>query len=73
MVWPPAGDIALVVVGALIAGFVNGLTGTAYALVAMSFWLSALVTYWRNWKAASWFLEAAGMAMSAARPPGLPK
>ena len=42
MIWPPAGDIALVVVGALIAGFVNGLTGTAYALVAMSFWLYAM-------------------------------
>ncbi len=39
---PPAGDIALVVVGALLAGFVNGLTGTAYALVAMSFWLHAM-------------------------------
>lgn len=42
MIWPSAGDIALVVVGALIAGFVNGLTGTAYALVAMSFWLYAM-------------------------------
>ncbi len=39
---PPTGDIALVVLGALLAGFVNGLTGTAYALVAMSFWLHAM-------------------------------
>ena len=39
---PPGGDIALVVAGALIAGFVNGLTGTAYALAAMSFWLHAM-------------------------------
>ena len=39
---PPAGDIALVVAGAALAGFVNGLTGTAYALVAMSLWLHAM-------------------------------
>jgi len=39
---PPASDIALVVLGALVAGFVNGLTGTAYALAAMSFWLHAM-------------------------------
>ena len=32
---PPAGDIAIVVVGALVAGFVNGLTGTGYALMAL--------------------------------------
>jgi hypothetical protein len=25
---PPAGDIAIVVAGALVAGFVNGLSGT---------------------------------------------
>ena len=42
MEFPPGGDIALVVAGALIAGFVNGLTGTAYALAAMSFWLHAM-------------------------------
>ncbi len=42
MVLPPASDIALVVLGAALAGFVNGLTGTAYALVAMSFWLHAM-------------------------------
>lgn len=42
MPWPPAGDIALVVLGALTGGIVNGLTGTAYALVAMSFWLYAM-------------------------------
>jgi uncharacterized membrane protein YfcA len=40
--FPPASDIALVAVGALIAGFINGLTGTAYALAAMSFWLYAM-------------------------------
>ncbi len=39
---PPGGDIALVVAGAFIGGFVNGLTGTAYALVAMSLWLHAM-------------------------------
>lgn len=42
MLWPPAGDVALVVLGALTGGIVNGLTGTAYALVAMSFWLYAM-------------------------------
>lgn len=42
MILPPASDIALVVLGALLGGFVNGLTGTAYALVAMSFWLHAM-------------------------------
>ena len=42
MIWPPAGDIALVILGALTGGIVNGLTGTAYALVAMSFWLYAM-------------------------------
>ena len=30
MPFPPAGDIAIVVAGALVAGFVNGLTGTGY-------------------------------------------
>jgi uncharacterized membrane protein YfcA len=39
---PPAGDIAIVVAGALAAGFVNGLTGTGYALVALGFWLQAM-------------------------------
>jgi len=42
VILPPADDIALVVIGALAAGYVNGLTGTAYALVAMSFWLHAM-------------------------------
>jgi uncharacterized membrane protein YfcA len=40
--FPPAGDIVVVVVGALVAGFVNGVTGTAYALAAMGFWLHAM-------------------------------
>ncbi|MFO1082676.1 MAG: sulfite exporter TauE/SafE family protein [Reyranellaceae bacterium] len=39
---PPAGDIAIVVAGALAAGFVNGLTGTGYALVSLGFWLQAM-------------------------------
>jgi uncharacterized protein len=39
---PPAGDIAIVVAGALVAGFVNGLTGTGYALMALGFWLQAM-------------------------------
>ncbi len=39
---PPAGDIALVVAGALVAGFVNGLSGTGYALVSLGFWLHAM-------------------------------
>jgi uncharacterized membrane protein YfcA len=39
---PPAGDIALVVAGALAAGFVNGLSGTGYALVSLGFWLHAM-------------------------------
>ena len=39
---PPAGDIAIVVAGALVAGFVNGLSGTGYALVALGFWLQAM-------------------------------
>jgi len=39
---PPAGDVALVVAGALAAGFVNGLSGTGYALVALGFWLHAM-------------------------------
>jgi uncharacterized membrane protein YfcA len=42
MGFPPAGDIAIVVAGALVAGFVNGVTGTAYALAAMGFWLHAM-------------------------------
>ena len=39
---PPAGDIAIVVAGALAAGFVNGLSGTGYALIALGFWLQAM-------------------------------
>ena len=39
---PPPGDIAIVVAGALAGGFVNGLTGTGYALVALGFWLQAM-------------------------------
>jgi uncharacterized membrane protein YfcA len=39
---PPTGDIALVVAGALVAGFVNGLSGTGYALVSLGFWLHAM-------------------------------
>lgn len=39
---PPAGDLAIVVAGALIAGFVNGLSGTGYALVALGFWLHGM-------------------------------
>ena len=39
---PPAGDIAVVVAGALTAGFVNGLTGTGYALASLGFWLHAM-------------------------------
>ncbi|MDI1287714.1 MAG: sulfite exporter TauE/SafE family protein [Reyranella sp.] len=39
---PPTGDIAIVAVGALAAGFVNGLSGTGYALVALGFWLQAM-------------------------------
>lgn len=42
MVLPPPGDIAIVVAGALAAGFVNGLSGTGYALVALGFWLQAM-------------------------------
>ena len=39
---PPPGDIAIVAAGALAAGFVNGLSGTGYALVALGFWLQAM-------------------------------
>ena len=39
---PPAGDIALVVAGAAAAGFINGLSGTGYALVSLGFWLHAM-------------------------------
>jgi uncharacterized protein len=42
MTLPPSGDIAVVVAGALAGGFVNGLTGTGYALVALGFWLQAM-------------------------------
>jgi uncharacterized membrane protein YfcA len=36
---PPLGDVAIVVAGALAAGFFNGLSGTGYALVSLGFWL----------------------------------
>ena len=39
---PPLDDLAVVVAGALIAGFVNGLSGTGYALAALGFWLHAM-------------------------------
>src|SRR5258708_31410240 len=39
---PPAGDIVLVVAGALVAGFLNGLSGTGYALASLGFWLHAM-------------------------------
>ncbi|MBX9944605.1 MAG: sulfite exporter TauE/SafE family protein [Reyranella sp.] len=39
---PPTGDIAIVVAGALAAGFVNGLSGTGYALMALGFWLQVM-------------------------------
>ena len=39
---PPTGDIAIVVAGAAVAGFVNGLSGTGYALVSLGFWLHAM-------------------------------
>jgi len=39
---PPAGEIVMVVVGAAAGGFVNGLTGTGYGLVALGFWLQVL-------------------------------
>jgi uncharacterized membrane protein YfcA len=39
---PPTDDIVIVAVGALVAGFVNGLSGTGYALAALGFWLHAM-------------------------------
>lgn len=39
---PPPADIAFVVAGALVAGFINGLSGTGYALVSLGFWLHAM-------------------------------
>jgi uncharacterized membrane protein YfcA len=39
---PPPGDIAFVVCGALLAGFVNGLSGTGYALISLGLWLHAM-------------------------------
>jgi uncharacterized membrane protein YfcA len=39
---PPVGDIVIVVAGALVAGFVNGLSGTGYALAALGFWLHVM-------------------------------
>lgn len=42
MTLPATGDIVLVVTGALVAGFVNGLSGTGYALASLGFWLHAM-------------------------------
>ena len=39
---PPPGDAAIVVAGALTAGFVNGLSGTGYSLMALGFWLHVM-------------------------------
>jgi uncharacterized protein len=39
---PPAGDIAIVVAGALAGAFVHGLSGTGYALASLGFWLHAM-------------------------------
>jgi uncharacterized membrane protein YfcA len=39
---PPLGDVAIVVAGALTAGFVNGLSGTGYSLMALGFWLHVM-------------------------------
>lgn len=39
---PPLGDAAVVVAGALTAGFVNGLSGTGYSLMALGFWLHVM-------------------------------
>ena len=39
---PPLGDVAVVVAGALVAGFASGLSGTGYVLVALGFWLHAM-------------------------------
>jgi len=39
---PPVADIVLVVVGAAVAGFVNGLSGAGYSLMALGFWLHAM-------------------------------
>jgi len=39
---PPFGDIALVVAGAVGAGFINGLTGMGYGLAALGLWLHAM-------------------------------
>ncbi len=39
---PSPGDAAIVVAGALTAGFVNGLSGTGYALMALGFWLHVM-------------------------------
>lgn len=39
---PPLWDIALVVFGAVVAGFINGLSGAGYALVSLGFWLHAM-------------------------------
>ena len=38
----PLGDVAIVVAGALTAGFVNGLSGTGYSLMALGFWLHVM-------------------------------
>jgi hypothetical protein len=39
---PSLGDTAIVVAGALTAGFVNGLSGSGYALMALGFWLHVM-------------------------------
>ena len=39
---PSPGDAAIVVAGALTAGFVNGLSGTGYSLMALGFWLHVM-------------------------------
>ncbi|MBS0223799.1 MAG: sulfite exporter TauE/SafE family protein [Proteobacteria bacterium] len=39
---PALGDAAVVVAGALTAGFVNGLSGTGYSLMALGFWLHVM-------------------------------
>ncbi len=39
---PPADLVAVIVVGAVVAGFVQGLSGFGFSLVAMSFWAWAI-------------------------------
>jgi uncharacterized membrane protein YfcA len=38
MTWPGADVVAIIVLGAAVAGFVQGLSGFGFSLVAMSFW-----------------------------------